>query len=135
MMIRIALIGGSPGSSPNTKTSTSVPTPPQSPRPIPPERTPSAMKPMTTRPWTATSTQSIVVMTTAPPREAADTCSSHANAAASAGSREATPATVVTPLFRVTAIASVAARSCCEGLLEGVRLIVQRVLRVLEARD
>ena len=47
-MISIALIGGSPGSSPKRKTRTSVPTPPQSPSPMPPERTPRAMKPITT---------------------------------------------------------------------------------------
>ena len=61
-MISIALIGGSPGSSPKTKTRMSVPTPPQSPSPMPPERTPSAMKPITTRPSSAIRIQSLVLI-------------------------------------------------------------------------
>ena len=62
MMINIALIGGSPGSSPKPKTRTTVPTPPQSPSPIPPDRTPRAMKPMTTSPSSAIRIQSDVLI-------------------------------------------------------------------------
>jgi len=56
-MISIASNGGSPGSSPKKKTRISVPTPPHRPRPIPPDRTPSAMKPTTIRPSIAISSQ------------------------------------------------------------------------------
>ena len=62
MMMSIASNGGSPGSSPKPKTRTSVPTPPHRPRPIPPERTPSAMKPTTIRPSIAISSQSLLLV-------------------------------------------------------------------------
>ena len=51
-------------------------------------------------------------MTTAPSCAAPDRCSSRANAAASAGSRRATSAIVLTPLVSVTPIAFVATPSC-----------------------
>ena len=105
MMISIALTGGSPGSSPKTKTRTSVPTPPQRPRPMPPERTPSAMNPMTTRPSIATRSQSH--------RAHVELCSSFScwqvldsrTAAASSGSRRATSAIVSTPPASTSRIA------------------------------
>src|SRR5690349_5382334 len=58
-MMSIASNGGSPGSRPKKKTRMRVPTPPQRPRPMPPERTPSAMKPITIKPSIAISTQSL----------------------------------------------------------------------------
>ena len=61
-MISIASNGGSPGSSPKKKTRTSVPTPPHRPRPMPPERTPSAMKPTTISPSIAIRNQSVVLV-------------------------------------------------------------------------
>src|SRR3954454_22284480 len=61
-MMSIASNGGSPGSSPKKKTRMSVPTPPQRPGPIPPERTPSAMKPITIKPSIAISTQSALLV-------------------------------------------------------------------------
>src|SRR5689334_11339879 len=57
MMMSIASTGGSPGASWKPKTRISVPTPPHRPRPTTPERTPRAMKPMTTRPWRAINAQ------------------------------------------------------------------------------
>ena len=66
MMISIALTGGSPGSSPKTKTRMSVPTPPQRPSPMPPVRTPRAMKAMTTRPSIAMRIQSLVLVDVSP---------------------------------------------------------------------
>ena len=56
-----------PGSSPKRNTRMSVPTPPQSPSPIPPERTPRKMKKMTMSPWSAIRNQSIDVMSSPPP--------------------------------------------------------------------
>src|SRR4051794_39167258 len=48
-MIAIAAAGGSPGTSPKTKTSTNVPRPPHRPTPTPPALVPITMAPRTTR--------------------------------------------------------------------------------------
>jgi hypothetical protein len=61
-MISIASNGGVPGSSPKKKTRISVPTPPHRPRPMPPERTPRAMKPTTTSPSIAIRNQSVLLV-------------------------------------------------------------------------
>src|SRR3954469_8864580 len=61
MMMSIALTGGSPGSSPKRKTRMSVPTPPHRPSPMPPDRTPSAMKPTTISPSIAITGQSVLL--------------------------------------------------------------------------
>src|SRR5262245_1130136 len=49
MMISITSIGGLVGGAPNTKVSTARPTPPHTPRPMPPTRAPMASAPRTTR--------------------------------------------------------------------------------------
>src|SRR4051794_951750 len=48
-MIAIAAAGGSPGTSPKTKTSTNVPRPPHKPTPTPPALVPITIEPRTTR--------------------------------------------------------------------------------------
>jgi hypothetical protein len=52
MMMKNALIGGSPGVSLNAKIKIAVPAAPQRPSPIPPSRTPMTMAMMTTTPST-----------------------------------------------------------------------------------
>ena len=131
MMIRIALIGGSPGSRPKRKTRTSVPTPPQSPSPMPPERTPSAMKPMTTRPCSATRNQSIVLTA----RRLLPQLLAGARldgARPRARGRVRTSAICLHAGREHLPIAPTARRQLLDRLLERVGLLLERVLSVLE---
>ena len=111
MMISIALTGGSPGSSPKPKTRTSVPTPPQSPRPIPPERTPRAMKPITTSPSIAIRIQSEVLIWFLSARSCWQVLVLERRAASS-GSSRVTSAIVCTPPASTEPIARAASVSC-----------------------
>ena len=111
MMISIALTGGSPGARPKPKTSTSVPTPPQSPRPIPPERTPRAMKPITTSPSIAIRIQSDVLIRSSPSWSCWQVLVSSA-VRASSGSSRVTSATVCTPPASTVPIARAAPVNC-----------------------
>ena len=108
MMMSIALTGGSPGSSPKTNTSTSVPTPPQSPSPIPPERTPRAMNPITTSPSSAINTQSVVLMSCSAPLAVAGRCSTRSTPVRARGRASPRRRASVTPLVSVEAIACAA---------------------------
>ena len=110
MMISIALTGGSPGARPKPKTSTSVPTPPQSPRPTPPERTPRAMKPITTSPSSAIRIQS-EVLTGSSPHGAAGSARVERRAG-ELGIEPVTSATVCTPPASTVPIARAASVSC-----------------------